>query len=190
MASRQLGTLYRELQRAFDARPTDLKKCGALLAQLKVSLRAPSSSRRHRPNETPKIGLIQTGLLIPTAESNFQDLVVARRYPQVIHLISHIFHTGDILEIGAFCSIRAKDVPSFDRYFSQLQSFYTDFRSGHPSLWGRYLSLMSPQIRSPSLETRISGSRVKPHPPPHPEQNRRLPHNSRIPSSSCRRNQC
>ena len=40
-------------------------------------------------------------------------------------------HTGDILEIGAFCSIRAKDVPSFDRYFSQLQTFYTDFRSAH-----------------------------------------------------------
>jgi len=97
MASRQLGTFYRELQRAFDARPTDLKKCGALLAQL-------------------KIGLIQTGLLIPTAQSNLQDLVVAR----------------DILEIGAFCSIRAKDVPSFDRYFSQLQSFYTDFRSALP----------------------------------------------------------
>ena len=36
MGSRQLGTLYRELQRAFDARPTDLKKCGALLGQLKV----------------------------------------------------------------------------------------------------------------------------------------------------------
>lgn len=36
MASRQLGVLYRELQRAFDARPTDLKKCGALLDQLKV----------------------------------------------------------------------------------------------------------------------------------------------------------
>ena len=34
---------------------------------------------------------------------------------------------GDILEIGAFCSIRARDVPSFDRYFSQLQTFYTDF---------------------------------------------------------------
>lgn len=36
MASRQLGTLYRELQRAFEARPTDLRKCGALLDQLKV----------------------------------------------------------------------------------------------------------------------------------------------------------
>jgi len=37
------------------------------------------------------------------------------------------FDLGDILEIGAFCSIRARDVPSFDRYFSQLQTFYTDF---------------------------------------------------------------
>ena len=35
---------------------------------------------------------------------------------------------GDILEIGAFWSIRTKDVPSFDRYFSQLQSYYTDYR--------------------------------------------------------------
>lgn len=35
---------------------------------------------------------------------------------------------GDILEIGAFWSIRTKDVPSFDRYFSQLQTFYTDYR--------------------------------------------------------------
>ena len=29
----------------------------------------------------------------------------------------------DILEIGAFCSIRNLHVPSFDRYFSQLQTF-------------------------------------------------------------------
>jgi 26S proteasome regulatory subunit N12 len=35
---------------------------------------------------------------------------------------------GEILEIGAFWSIRTRDVPSFDRYFSQLQTFYNDFR--------------------------------------------------------------
>lgn len=35
---------------------------------------------------------------------------------------------GDILEIGAFWSVRSKDIPSFDRYFSQLQTFYTDYR--------------------------------------------------------------
>ncbi|KAL0070898.1 regulatory particle non-ATPase [Marasmius tenuissimus] len=59
------------------------------------------------------IGLIEAGLLIPQGEPNLEDLVVAR----------------DILEIGAIWSIRTRDVPSFDRYFSQLQSFYTDYSS-------------------------------------------------------------
>ncbi|KIJ37460.1 hypothetical protein M422DRAFT_177903 [Sphaerobolus stellatus SS14] len=58
-----------------------------------------------------KLGLIQAGLLVPQGEHNLEDLSVAR----------------DILEIGAFWSIRSKDVPSFDRYFSQLQTFYKDY---------------------------------------------------------------
>ncbi|KIM91069.1 hypothetical protein PILCRDRAFT_59063 [Piloderma croceum F 1598] len=103
MAPQQLAALYNDLQRAFDARPSNLQRCGSLLAQL-------------------KIGLIEAGLLIPTGEPKLGDLVVAR----------------DILEIGAFWSIRTKDVPSFDRYFSQLQSYYTDYRSllifPHPSI--------------------------------------------------------
>jgi 26S proteasome regulatory subunit N12 len=36
MAPQQLMALYNNLQRAFDARPSDLKRCGTLLAQLKV----------------------------------------------------------------------------------------------------------------------------------------------------------
>jgi 26S proteasome regulatory subunit N12 len=39
---------------------------------------------------------------------------------------------GDILEIGAFYSIRVKDIPSFDRYFSQLQTFYSDYHGVLP----------------------------------------------------------
>ncbi|EAU84281.1 proteasome 26S subunit [Coprinopsis cinerea okayama7 len=89
-----LKTLYENLQRAFYSRPSDLKACASLLAQL-------------------KIGLIEAGLLIPQGNVNIGDLVVAR----------------DILEIGALTSIRSKDIPSFDRYFSQLQSFYTDYRN-------------------------------------------------------------
>jgi len=89
-----LGKLYRDLQQSFSARPCDLKKCGALLAQL-------------------KIGLITAGLLVPHGEVNPKDLEIAR----------------DILEIGAFWSIRSKDIPSFDRYFSQLQTFYNDYGS-------------------------------------------------------------
>ncbi|KAJ2916496.1 hypothetical protein MD484_g3940, partial [Candolleomyces efflorescens] len=63
-----------------------------------------------------KIGLIEAGLLLPQGNVNFGDLVVAR----------------DILEIGALTSIRSRDVPSFDRYFSQLQTFYTDYGSNLP----------------------------------------------------------
>ncbi|KZT20797.1 hypothetical protein NEOLEDRAFT_1158502 [Neolentinus lepideus HHB14362 ss-1] len=63
-----------------------------------------------------KIGLIEAGLLLPQSTAKLDDLVVAR----------------DILEIGAIASIRAQDVPSFDRYFSQLQTFYNDFSSVLP----------------------------------------------------------
>jgi len=58
-----------------------------------------------------KVGLIQAGLYLPQGEHDFEDLVVTR----------------DILEIGAFWSIRTRDVPAFDRYFSQLQTFYYDY---------------------------------------------------------------
>ncbi|KAF7331965.1 PCI domain-containing protein [Mycena kentingensis (nom. inval.)] len=58
-----------------------------------------------------KLGLIQAGLLLPQGDLNPSDLAIAR----------------EILEIGAFWSIRSQDVPSFDRYFSQLQTFYTDY---------------------------------------------------------------
>ncbi|KAI6034262.1 SAC3/GANP/Nin1/mts3/eIF-3 p25 family-domain-containing protein [Pisolithus microcarpus] len=78
MASRQLQTLYKDLQRA--------------------------------------ISLVETGLLLPNGDASLNDMVIAR----------------DILEIGAFWSIRAKDVPAFDRYFSQLHTFYTDYRSSLP----------------------------------------------------------
>ncbi|KAK2466364.1 hypothetical protein APHAL10511_002006 [Amanita phalloides] len=97
MSPSSLNALYNDLQRSFNAKPCDIKKCGSLLAQLKIAL-------------------IEAGLLLPQGEKNLNDLVVSR----------------DILEIGAFWSIRAQDVPSFDRYFSQLQIFYTDYSSVLP----------------------------------------------------------
>lgn len=36
MAQNQLKSQYSELKRSFEAKPSDLKKCGSLLAQLKV----------------------------------------------------------------------------------------------------------------------------------------------------------
>ncbi|KAJ3803048.1 proteasome 26S subunit [Lentinula aff. detonsa] len=108
MAQNQLKSLYNDLKRSFEAKPFDLKKCGSLLAKL-------------------KIGLIETGLLIPQGEHNIDDLVVAR----------------DILEIGAIWSIRTRDVPSFDRYFSQLQTFYTDYRYWYHCLYTKETSLIA-----------------------------------------------
>lgn len=64
MPANDLKSLYAELQRAFNAGQSGLKKCGQLLAQL-------------------KIGLIEAGLLIPVGEPNPEDLVVARAYPPV-----------------------------------------------------------------------------------------------------------
>ncbi|KAG8967626.1 hypothetical protein FRC03_009655 [Tulasnella sp. 419] len=64
-----------------------------------------------------KIGLIESGLLFPQGNQNLDDLAVTR----------------DILEMGALWSVRSKDIPSFDRYFAQLQTFYVDYNSVLPS---------------------------------------------------------
>ncbi|KAH7105449.1 COP9 signalosome [Auriculariales sp. MPI-PUGE-AT-0066] len=63
-----------------------------------------------------KLAIIENGLYPPRPDAKLEDLVVAR----------------DILEIGAFCSIRGQDVPAFDRYFAQLQTFYTDYNTVLP----------------------------------------------------------
>ena len=34
----------------------------------------------------------------------------------------------EVLEIGAFCSIARKDIPSFERYMAQLKCYYLDFK--------------------------------------------------------------
>jgi len=38
----------------------------------------------------------------------------------------------EVLEIGAFCSIARKDIPSFERYMAQLKCYYLDFKSFLP----------------------------------------------------------
>ncbi|EPQ28298.1 uncharacterized protein PFL1_04125 [Pseudozyma flocculosa PF-1] len=64
-----------------------------------------------------KIALTEAGLLVPSPEAKPQDLALAR----------------DVLEVGAFCSIRAKDVESFDRYMNLLRAFYNDYASVLPA---------------------------------------------------------
>ncbi|KAF9509866.1 hypothetical protein BS47DRAFT_115590 [Hydnum rufescens UP504] len=86
-----------------------------LYAQLKTEFSAvnPDLQKCGQLLSKLKVGLVQAGLFLPQGDTNLDDLIITR----------------EILEIGAFWSIRAKDVPSFDRYFSQLQTFYNDFSS-------------------------------------------------------------
>lgn len=58
----QLASLYADLKRAFDKKPSDLPICGKLLNQL-------------------KLGLIHSGLLLPSGNRNLDDLVIAREQP-------------------------------------------------------------------------------------------------------------
>ncbi|KAH9482836.1 26S proteasome non-ATPase regulatory subunit 8 [Psilocybe cubensis] len=81
-----------ELRQAFNAKPSDLKKCTDLLLKLKLLL-------------------VEQNLLFPQENVPKDKLREAR----------------EVLEIGAFVSIRSRDLPAFDRYFAQLQTFYTDF---------------------------------------------------------------
>jgi 26S proteasome regulatory subunit N12 len=62
-----------------------------------------------------KIELTQSGLLVPSpqdATTNTKETVLAR----------------EILEIGAFWSLKQKNVESFDRYVGLLRVFYHDLR--------------------------------------------------------------
>jgi len=101
-----------------------------------------------------KLGLISAGLLpvLPSPDNSLEDLVVVR----------------DILEIGAFCSIRSKDVPSFDRYFSQLQTFYNDLSSILPPspreypILGLNLIRLLTQNRIADFHTTLEGLRIPP----------------------------
>ncbi|CAG8494789.1 3736_t:CDS:2 [Diversispora eburnea] len=53
-------------------------------------------------------------LLLPEGEiTNVGELLTAR----------------NILEIGALWSVRVKDIPSFERYIAQLNTYYTDYSS-------------------------------------------------------------
>jgi 26S proteasome regulatory subunit N12 len=126
MASNKLATLYKELQRSFDARPSDLKKCGTLLAQLKVY---PECSNASLCMTDIMLGWLDRSRHIDPSRRSKSPRLGCRSYVRIVCSVLSIDRgTGDILEIGVFWSIRAEDIPSFDRYFSQLHTFYTDYR--------------------------------------------------------------
>ncbi|KAG9285824.1 hypothetical protein G9A89_013249 [Geosiphon pyriformis] len=64
-----------------------------------------------------KISLSQMSLLLPEGEiPSPKELLIAR----------------EILEIGAYWSVRVKDIPSFERYIAQLHTYYSDYSSSLP----------------------------------------------------------
>lgn len=42
-------------------------------------------------------------------------------------MISGYIYVGDVLEFGAFYSVRTQDIPAFERYISQLNTYYKDY---------------------------------------------------------------
>ncbi|KAF9535118.1 COP9 signalosome [Crepidotus variabilis] len=92
-----------------------------------------------------KLGMIEAGLLIPQPGVKAVELRIAR----------------EVLEIGAYASIRSRDVPSFDRYYSQLLTFYVDYSetlppSPHePAIRGLYLIRLLTQNRIADFHTSL-----------------------------------
>ena len=78
MAPQHLVALYNRLLRAFDARPSDLKTCGAVLAQLKVSIFFLTSLVSQHQLISRQVGLMDAGLLIPSRKLGLEDLVMTR----------------------------------------------------------------------------------------------------------------
>ncbi|CAM0140487.1 unnamed protein product [Umbelopsis sp. WA50703] len=61
-----------------------------------------------------KIGLTEIGAYIPQGDQVDQNALLLAR---------------DVLETGAYYSVRVKDIAAFERYISQLNSFYYDYAS-------------------------------------------------------------
>ncbi|KAJ9477457.1 26S proteasome regulatory subunit RPN12 [Pseudozyma hubeiensis] len=134
---------------------------------LHKSLVSAFSSPKSKPDEVRslltklKIALTEHNLLVPSASStsSTSDLVLAR----------------EVLEIGAFYSVRISDIPAFDRYISLLTPFYDTSlpTSSHyePLLGLRLLRLLSSNQISAFhtlIETLptdlVNGSRFLQHP--------------------------
>ena len=51
--------------------------------------------------------------------------------------------SGDVLEIGVQWSVAKKDIPSFERYISQLKCYYFDYRYSINFAWMQISPLLN-----------------------------------------------
>ncbi|CAG8553979.1 6822_t:CDS:2 [Funneliformis mosseae] len=104
---------------------SNIKQASILYNTLKSEFNSPNPDLKRCGEYLAKlkIALSEMQLLLPEGEINNSDeLLVAR----------------DILEIGAYWSVRAKDIPSFERYIAQLNTYYTDYSSLLPPSQSMY----------------------------------------------------
>lgn len=103
--------LYKELKGEWTKKPVNLKKCGLILDQLKVSYenyRNCTTKSHFQIALTTKVCFLPTGCVSP----NKAELILAR----------------DILEVGVEYSVHTKDIPAFERYMCQLKCYYYDYK--------------------------------------------------------------
>ena len=125
---------------------SDLKKTIQQLHSLSESNLSNASSLLSRA----KISLLKLHALVPNTNTSHQHLALAR----------------EVLEIGAFVSIRQRDPESFTRYFQQLQPFYSlpherwgshDKHGNQSKITGLYLLLLLSQGDYAAFHTVIEG---------------------------------
>ncbi|KAG7562887.1 hypothetical protein FFLO_01716 [Filobasidium floriforme] len=85
-----------------------------------------------------KIALARAGLLSPNGQQDKEDLLTAR----------------SILEIGAFYSLKVRDVSAFARYEAMLSGYYRDFKAILPP------STSQPPLLGLSLLSLLASSRI------------------------------
>lgn len=125
---------------------SDLKKTIQQLHSLSESNLSNATSLLSRA----KISLLKLHALVPNTNTSHQHLALAR----------------EVLEIGAFVSIRQRDPESFTRYFQQLQPFYSlpherwgshDKHGNQSKITGLYLLLLLSQGDYAAFHTVIEG---------------------------------
>ncbi|CDH53774.1 proteasome 26s subunit [Lichtheimia corymbifera JMRC:FSU:9682] len=99
---------------------SNAQQLATLRDQLKneMSSASPNADKCNDLLARSKIAFIQLGVFNPTPQNANADLLVVAR---------------DILEMGAYHSVRTKDIESFERYIAQLNTYYHDLASVLPS---------------------------------------------------------
>lgn len=79
-----------------------------------------------------KIALTEAGLLVPSFSTQPTEVQVDSGSVILPSDVDSLVLARDVLEVGAFFSIRVKDVKAFDRYMALLGVFYNDYASQLP----------------------------------------------------------